>query len=189
MRSRSFPRWMRNSARVDFAQLLNSIRPVIRSEVLEPVDPAEVRRWARRIGLYVAMDRDGFFTMSRDASAARRTLRIDTKPGKHTVALGLALGYPRCCCLAAGRRGDAGLDGWATSIMLRRFIGPFQLIRPGRYSAGQAYISHVPCSPRCVPSLRMAQSLDGDDHFAPILLLSRSAGRRATARRQTPVRG
>jgi hypothetical protein len=160
MRSRALPSWMRASAQVDLAQLCCSIRPVIRSQVAGKPSYAEVRRWARRAGLYVAMDDGGFFSMSREPSAARRALRIDAGPGRHTIALGRALGYPLCCCVAAGRRQEEGLDAWANEMSSRRFAGKFRLIRPAGYLTGQSYISHVPCSPCCLPSLRMAQALE-----------------------------
>jgi len=162
MQLRALPGWMRPSAQVDIAQLFRSIRPVIRSQVEGPLDRAKVRRWARRAGFHVAICQDGFFAMSRDGGLARRALQIDARPGRHTVALGRALGYPACCCVAAGRRNDEGLDAWAAAISARRFCGQFRLIQPAGYTAGDACISHVPCSPRCAASLRMARSLNHD---------------------------
>ena len=155
------PRWMRASAEVDLEQLLCAIRPVMRSQVAGPLDRGEVRRWARRSGLFAVVDRDGYFSMSRSSSSARRALRIDARPGRHLMALGRALGYPVCCCLAARRRSEEGLDAWAEVISRRRFAGLFRLIDPGGYGAGRSSISHIPCSSQCAASLRMARALVG----------------------------
>ena len=144
MGSRSRPAWMRASADIDFTQLRLSIRPAIRSQVKGRVERAEIRQWARRRGLFLIIDSDGFFAVSRDASAARRVLRIDARPGKHVVALGRALGYPVCCCLAAARRKEEALDSWAEATSSRRLVGMFRLIDPGDYIDGRANISHVP---------------------------------------------
>lgn len=149
------PVWMRPSARVDLAQL-GPLRPAVRSQVEGTVERAVVRRWARRIGLYLAIDADGFFSVAHSGAAARRVLRIDARPGRHVVSLGRALGYPLCCCLAARRATEEGIDGRAEMLARRRFSGLFRLIRPDGYVAGEAFISHVPCAPNCGASLRMA---------------------------------
>lgn len=156
----------------------------MRSQVAGRLDRAELRRWARRAGLYVAVDGDGFFALSSHAGSARRVLRIDARPGRHLIALGLALGYPICCCRAAARRKEEGLDAWAEAMSSRRFIGLFRLIQPIGYLTGRSSISHVPCSPRCAASLRMAQALEGDSVGSGANFGER---RRRTARR-LPVR-
>ncbi len=156
------PGWMRPSAQVDLAQLRRSIRPAIRSQVAGPVDRTELRRWTRRTGLFAVVDKDGFFSLSADASSARRVLRIDARAGRHVVALGRALGYPICCCRAAARCKEERLDAWAEVISSRRFVGLFRLIQPKGYLNGSSSISHVPCSARCAASLRMACALAGD---------------------------
>ena len=153
------PSWMRPSAHVDLAQLCRGVRPVIRSEFAGRPDLVRVRQWARRRGLYLVADKDGFFALGADSSAVRRTFRTDSRPGRHVIALGRQLGYPRCCCLAAARRLEEGLDSWAASLSQRPFVGLFKLIRPGGYGTGESLISHVPCSARCSASLAMALRL------------------------------
>lgn len=160
--SAALPSWMRPSAEVDLAQLLRSIRPAMRSQVAGRLNRLEVRAWARRTGLFAVFDKDGFFSLSKSASSARRVLRIDARPGRHTAALGRALGYPPCCCLAAARRRDEGLDEWARAMSSRRFVGLFRLIDPNGYVAGSSNISHVPCSPCCSASLRMGRALGSE---------------------------
>jgi hypothetical protein len=153
------PSWMRSSAAVDLAQLIGRIRPVVRSEFAGAADHAGARRWARRHGFYLAADGDGYFVLGRQGMAVRRTLRLDARAGRHVIALGLLLGYPRCCSIAAGRRLEEEIDRWAESISRRPFVGLFRLIDPAGYRAGKARISHVPCSARCCASLRMALRL------------------------------
>jgi hypothetical protein len=182
--SRARPAWLRASAQVDLAQLRRSIRPVMRSQVTGRLDRTELRRWARRAGLYAAMDGEGFFALSRHAGSARRVLRMDARPGRHLVALGRALGYPICCCRAAARCKEEGLDSWSEAIASRRFIGLFRLIQPRDYLTGRSSISHVPCSPRCAASLRMAQALEGDAGDRG----KRLAQRRWRTARRLPVR-
>lgn len=133
----------------------------MRSELTGKASRIAVRQWARRRGLFTAFDGEHFYALSPWPGAARRVLRIDASPGRHSVALGRALGYPACCCLAARRHGDEGLDAWAEKLLSRTFIGPFRRINPGGYLAGKSSISHVPCSPRCEASLRMARTLSG----------------------------
>ena len=183
----AMPRWMRASAEVDLNQLWWSIRPAMRSQVAGQLDRGEVRRWARRSGFFAVIDRDGFFSISRSASCARRTLRIDAQPGRHLMALGQALGYPVCCCLAARRRSEEGLDAWGEVISSRRFAGLFRLIHPGGYVAGRSNISHIPCSSRCAASLRMARAFVGE-RGRPVRRATRGPGPNR-GRAGFPVRG
>lgn len=165
-RSGAAPSWMRPSARVDLAQLGRGIRPVIRSEFAGHPDLVRARQWARRLGLYLVADKDGFFALGADPSTVRRTFRTDSRTGRHMVALGRLLGYPLCCCLAAARRLEEDLDAWAGALSRRPFVGLFKLIRPGGYGTGESLISHIPCSARCTASLAMALQIR--DRIAPM---------------------
>ena len=160
------PTWMRPSARVDLTQLVRGVRPVIRSEFIGRPNLVQVKQWARRQGLYLVADRDGFFALGADSATVRRTIRTDSRPGRHMVALGRLLGYPLCCCLSAARRLEEELDSWAGMVSRRSFVGLFKLIRPGGYGAGVSLISHIPCSARCTASLAMARRLD--DRIGPM---------------------
>ena len=155
MKLSDIPAGLPASFRTDLAQLDAGVRPAIRSELR--ACPARVlQAWARRRRLFPAVDGDGFFAMARRPAEARRLLRIDRLARPHLVTLGRALGYPACCCLAAARRGEEHIDEWSAEISSETFIGAFKLINPDGYAEGRALLSHVPCSPRCLPSLRMA---------------------------------
>jgi hypothetical protein len=142
---------------VDLTHLVGSIRPAVRTQLSQSVDYSTVRRWARRRGWFVAIDDDGFLVFSPSPGLARHLLAIDRSPGRHTYKLGRSLGYPPCCCRAAARVGDEALDSWSTAMSARLFVGRFKAIDPRGYREGRAFISHIPCTPACVPSLRMAE--------------------------------
>ena len=110
-------------------------------------------------GLFPAIDGDGFLVLSKQAWLSRQVMAMDRSPGNHTYPLGRMLGYPRCCCLAAAAVGEENLDSWASEFNANGLFGRFKAIDPQGYPQGRALISHVPCSERCVPSLRMAEAL------------------------------
>lgn len=148
------PDWLPSSAAAEIAQLLNGAKPVARLHV--GLRKAELRRWARRLGLFTSSDADGYAALSRFPATARRVIDLDRRPGRHTHALGALLGYPSCCSRAAARVGDEGIDDLHSLIAARRFLGRFRLIDPRGYAQGKALVSHVPCSHRCVASLSLA---------------------------------
>jgi hypothetical protein len=143
---------------VDLAQLIFSIRPAIRTEMICS-NKNKVTRWAHMYGLFPAIDNDGFLVLSKRAWLSRQVMAVDRTPGNHTYSLGRMLGHPRCCCLAAAAVGDETLDRWAAKFDARKLFGRFKAIDPRGYSQGHALISHIPCSQRYLPSLRMAEAL------------------------------
>lgn len=148
------PSWLSPSVAVDVMLLLAGVKPAIRVE--SHGRRLELRRWARRHGLFASFDQEGFVALSRSASHSRRVIDVDGRPGRHTLLLGTLLGYPACCGRAAARVGDEGIDELAERIAGRRFIGRFRRIDPVAYRVGSAAISHVPCSSRCEASLALA---------------------------------
>lgn len=156
---RRLPPWARPSLAVDLAQLLTGLRPAIRTEIPTQVAPWIVRSWARRHGCYLVLDRDGFAVLSHKGVLARRIMTVDRELSDHTVALGRMLGYPLCCSRKAGEIGELGLDAWAASRSQSCFIGRFRYINPQKYHQGAAWISHIPCSPHCIASVRRAHLL------------------------------
>lgn len=148
------PGWLPPSAVTDVTLVLRGHKPAARVSV--GLRGGDLRRWARRQGLFTSVDADGFAAISRDPATARRVIDLDRRPGRHTFALGTMLGYPPCCSRAAAHVGDEGIDRRHAYIAARRFHGRFRAIDPGGYADGSSRISHVPCSPRCLPSLRLA---------------------------------
>lgn len=154
-----FPGWLSLSAVTDVTLVLRGRKPAARVSVGPRGD--DLRRWARRQGLFTSIDSDGFAAISRNPATARRVIDIDRRPGRHTLALGTMLGYPPCCSRAAARVGDEGIDRRHTAMVARRFHGRFRAIDPSGYTDGCSRISHVPCSTRCQPSLTMAILMPG----------------------------
>ncbi|RTM10592.1 MAG: hypothetical protein EKK31_02220 [Hyphomicrobiales bacterium] len=153
------PKWLKPSAMVDLRQTLMKLRPAFRTEIEDDVTNAELSRWARSKGLYYCRDRHNFVVFSPRPELVRWILTIDQSAGEHCAWLGMWLGYPPCCVRAARRAGEAQLDAWAARISKRRHIGTFRHIGVSGYPAGNALISHIPCSPHCSPSLRLATAM------------------------------
>ena len=147
------PRTLPRSALIDLDLLMRGHKPVARLHAQGR--SAELRRWARRWGLFASGDADGYVALSRRASSARRALDLDRRPGRHTAALGRMLGYPACCSRRAARVGDEGIDALHAALAGRRFVGLFALTDPRGYREGGALVSHVPCSHVCAASLAL----------------------------------
>jgi len=154
---RALPPWLSASAGTDLTQLLAGAKPAAR--LVAGCRTRDTRRWARRHGLFASFDRAGYIVLSRNAATARRVLQLDGRPGRHTAGLGVLLGYPRCCCRAAARVGDEGIDRLHSRLAKRRFPGCFKLIDPSCYQVGGSVLSHVPCSPVCRASLAIARRI------------------------------
>lgn len=175
------PNWLKRSARVDLALLLVGVRPAIRTEIVGPVKSEIIRRWARSFGWFVAFDDDQYIAISPVSGLPHRVLAIDREQAPHALRLGLALGYPPCCCRAAHRIGEQNLDQWSATIVKRGFIGRFKLIDPSGYSKGISLISHIPCSPYCVASLEQVNELLCGWGYSP------RRRRRNRAKNQPPI--
>lgn len=150
----AIPNWLPRSAFTDLSMIIRDLKPAARLQV--GTRAAEMRRWARRHGMYSSSDQDGYVVIAKSAARARRALDLDRRPGRHTVALGLMLGYPQCCSRAAARAGDEGIDALHARICALPFHGRFRMIDPVAYLDGGALISHVPCSNTCSASLALA---------------------------------
>ena len=153
------PPWLPASASVDLRQVIAGIRPVARTQLQHTIAITSMKRWFYNRQLHVAFDREGFVVLSRYSNLLARLLELDRRESSHTFALGRALGYPYCCCRAAADVGESHLDAWAASMDRSEFLGAFRHIDPSLYVTGRGFISHIPCTARCRPSLLMAQSV------------------------------
>lgn len=149
------PKWLPPSACADLKRLLAGAKPAVR--LYAGVNVLDLRHWARRQGLFISTDIDGYAAVSRLPWTARRVIDLDRRPGRHTMALGTLLGYPSCCSRAAARVGDEGIDRRHEVLVARRFHGRFQSINPRGYTEGTSLVSHVPCSPTCAASLSLTR--------------------------------
>lgn len=141
------------SARVDLLTMLAAPRPAMRTRTALTI--SELHEWSRLVrlcGWGLAADTD-YAVIATSPRLAIKILVLDAAPGRHTLALGLALGYPACCAAAAECRGDDGLDDWARQQATAIPSGP---LHTGQYLAGNALISHIPCGSGCSSSLEHA---------------------------------
>lgn len=144
------------SARVDFLHLLAAGKPAVRVKVTEAaVEP--LARWAAAHGYGCAADEDGYCCVAGNHAFARHVLEVDQRAEPHELELGLLLGYPQCCCETIAALGESQIDAQAVVVAGWEFTGPFRLIDPSGYRRGASLLSHLPCTPECRASLRLAR--------------------------------
>lgn len=149
---------LRPSAIIDILVWCATSKPAIRSKFFDPSVALSLREWADAQGASFALDDAGFFCVAR-ADAARDLLELDQRGASHEYELGIMLGYPACCATAIAHVGERNIDDRASVVSCWDFAPPYHLIRPGGYADGAALISHVPCTPSCAPSLRIATTV------------------------------
>jgi hypothetical protein len=138
-------------------------KPAIRSQLLDRSDSVPLREWAEAQGASFALDHDGFFCVARGGSA-NELLQLDRAVASHEYELGIMLGYPRCCAATIAEIGERQIDERVSLVSRWYFAPPYHLINPSGYARGEALISHVPCTPSCTASLRIAEAVR--DHVA-----------------------
>jgi hypothetical protein len=154
---RTLPReWLPSSALVDFILLFGAGKPAVRVQLINPESSAALFSWCREAGLDLAIDDDAFACISVERGGARRILEIDRASEAHEIELGLALGYPSCCCTHIAAIGEADIDRYAEEVAHWCFTGPNALTNPSGYREGLALVSHIPCSVNCEPSFEIA---------------------------------
>lgn len=155
---------LRPSALIDFIQLLACGKPAVRLLVGGEAERRLVKAlslWCRERGLDFASDGEGFVCISSGGGEAGRILELDRRAEAHEVELGLALGYPRCCCERVAAVGESNIDAYAAEVAAWPFTGAYRRINPSGYRQGLALICHLPCSPTCDASLSIADGAAG----------------------------
>lgn len=149
---RAFP-WIavRPSAAVDLLTFAAG-RPAMRLQLVRDGDL--LRQWAEAMALSFATDGD-YAVVARDGVDASQILAVDRSTDPHTTELGILLGYPGCCAKAAARWGEDRLDDAAQRMQRSERL---QLLDITRYGEGIALVSHIPCAPGCVHSLRASRA-------------------------------
>ena len=154
---RSLPHYLLPvSARVDFLHLLVAGKPAVRVKAGEAA-LGPIGRWSAANGYDHAIDDEGYCCVATGDALAQRVLEVDRRVEPHEVELGLLLGYPRCCCEMIARVGESRIDEQAVVVAGWEFEGQFRLIDPSGYRHGASLVCHLPCSPVCSASLRMAR--------------------------------
>jgi hypothetical protein len=149
---------LRPSTVIDFLVWCATDKPALRSQLLNHPDAVPVREWARLRGASFALDDAGFFCIARHAPA-EALLNLDRGAGRHEYQFGIMLGYPPCCASAIADAGEREIDHRSFLASHWYFEPPYHLISPAGYLNGAALISHVPCSPSCAASLRIAETV------------------------------
>lgn len=149
---------LRPSTVIDILVWSATNKPAIRSQLLDRCDSVPLREWADAQGANFALDDAGFFCIARDG-AAHNLLELDRRGASHEYELGIMLGYPTCCVGSIAAVGERNIDGRASLASCWYFAPPYDLISPAGYLKGAALISHVPCTPSCVPSLGIATAV------------------------------
>jgi hypothetical protein len=155
---------------VDVLRLAAGITSVIRTRALQTHRATSIVAAARASGFAAAADKDGYVAIGGDEGSVGRLLGLDASPRPHEVPLGAMLGYPACCVSRVARKGERRIDALANEAARWVYAGPYWAIDPTDYRGGRALISHVPCGPRCAPSLRDAfRALDHLRAASPLL--------------------
>jgi hypothetical protein len=148
--------WLPPSATVDCLLLFAGLKPAARLIVDSPKGINALRLWCEKANLDLESDKDGFVCITIDRGSAGSILALDRCTRAHEVELGLALGYPKCCCERIAIVGESSIDSYGQETLTWHYAGIFRRINPAGYSSGIALISHLPCSPSCKPSLSIA---------------------------------
>ncbi|HWW75199.1 MAG TPA: hypothetical protein VNZ44_07385 [Pyrinomonadaceae bacterium] len=151
---------LRPSALVDFMQFLACGKPAVRLLTKGEGERSligDLSLWCRERGLGLASDGDGFACVASEFAYAEHVIELDRSPKAHEVELGLALGYPRCCCERVAAVGESDIDLYAAEVAAWCFAGRYRRINPGGYRHGLSLICHLPCSPTCDESVAVAE--------------------------------
>ena len=162
------------SSLVDALHLAAGTKEVFRSRLLDEADTGVFADWCKANGMAGIVDEDTFVVVGKNLDVVEHALLIDRSPVPHEMPFGLLLGYPTCCCRVVAEAGEAEIDRLVDEASTWEFSGVFSMIDPSGYADGEALICHVPCSPRCLPSLRLAQIAMSFLHAHPHLLLFRN---------------
>lgn len=158
------------SALVDALHLAAGLKVVLRTRLIRGADWANVSAWCNAHELVGVRDEEGYAIIGLTDSVVREALTLDMSPNPHEIALGVLLGYPPCCCRAIAEVGEAAIDAYAEATRNRNFGGDYSLINPGEYVDGRTLICHLPCSPWCDDSLKLAKKALGFLRNDPRLL-------------------
>lgn len=150
---------LRPAARIDLIHLLAIGKPCARVRATDDDGITQLQQWAARHGLFTLTDDldPGYVFLAREPEIAFHTRAIDQSVETHTYALGRRFGYPECCCDAIARVGEEAIDRHAALAADWKYSGRYRLIDPVGYREGSALICHVPCSPTCDESLKLAE--------------------------------
>lgn len=156
------------SARVDIILKLLGLKTCLRSRLRNrEANWFPLKEWCSQLCYFMETDEEGFVYIAQSEQMLVKMKGLDLSFQPHEEQFGWLLGYPLCCCAKIARIGEVCIDDFEMSFRDEQFSGRYQLINPSKYHLGQAFISHVPCSPTCQNSLDLAEK------FANFLIVNR----------------
>lgn len=154
----ALPEHLPLSSNIDFLLLLIGLKPSLRIGPISLVKCKEVCDWGDAFGFYTKIDNEGYVFLS-IIQNVDLLMSIDQSLENHCVKFGLLLGYPECCSKSIGNIGEEHIDEYEKNIVFNwSFEGKYHLINPKNHFEGGALISHIPCSPTCEYSYKIAKS-------------------------------
>lgn len=146
------------SAYVDFLLFLSGVKPALRIFLNDSHQIEQILAWCNLTKHACIAQSDGYTYISCSEKATQHLQKIDNSLSPHEYALGIALGYPKCCCEAISLIGEEDIDKWENLFLQNsHFSGRFKLLDTSEYSSGCALISHIPCSDKCEKSYNIAK--------------------------------
>lgn len=154
------PEELNNSSYVDFLLFLAKLKPSLRIKLNDECIQDKLKMWCINNHFKFVTNEDNYFYIARDKYSVDQLKRIDDSYDPHEFEFGRLLGYPICCCQKIAVVGEVYIDEWeAIFVKESHFEGRYEIINPKGYSEGYSLISHIPCSPKCMPSLKIAQKV------------------------------
>lgn len=151
---------LKKSDYVDFLIFLNGDKPCIRIGNNCDKVYKEIIKWCKKYKYHYRLSDYGLMYIFRRRIIGLLAQRADDSVLPHTIIFGLLLGYPFCCCRKIKRIGEKNIDSYERFIKNSKkvkFVAPYDKIKPHSYLEGTSFISHIPCSPCCRKSLRIAE--------------------------------
>lgn len=150
------------SFKIDLCQLLSGIKSCARSQILDKAHFHTLINAIEIIGWHMSYDQDhqdNFFFIAKDVTILKNLIFIDKSISSHEKELGALLGYPECCYNYISKHGENMIDKLDDKFSKQALMGEFALIDISHYREGICLLSHVPCSPQCVRSLKIAKNV------------------------------
>lgn len=147
------------SSKVDILLFLLNLKPAFRTCIKTDKAYDLFLGWCDSNQFFFRIDHENFCYAAKEKSIVDDLYKIDHSIYAHEIEMGRQLGYPECCCLKIAKMGEIAIDHYESWLSNQDFKGEFRLINPYKYRQGIAFISHVPCSTDCLPSLKIAKSM------------------------------
>lgn len=152
------PNSLKSSDYVDFLLLLNNDKHCVRLGFNDTKVYSKLAKWCKTFNFSYIVSSAGYMYVSKHKIIAYLAKMLDDSTFNHTLFLGIVLGYPLCCSCKMASVGENHIDEYEKNfIKFAKFQNPYNLINPIGYTSGYSLISHIPCSNKCISSLKIAK--------------------------------